>query len=77
MTCPKCTEYTDPTTDQLVIGGAATASGLFIVYGGIFGIIAAPYLAPVAVVGFLWHTCRKVTCPNCGHSFTCFQGGKP
>ena len=75
MKCPKCTEFAEPKTDQVAAGGAATVSGLAIAWGGIFGMIAAPYLAPVLLGGLLWTIVRKVTCPNCGHRFTYWQAG--
>ena len=76
MKCPKCSHAADPTVDQAVAGGAAIASGLTVAWGGLFGMIAAPYLVPVVLGGLLWNACRKVTCPKCGHRFTCFQEGQ-
>ena len=75
MKCPKCNHIAEPTADQVAAGGAAAASGLFVAWGGIFGMIAAPYLAPVILGGFLWDTCRTAACPNCGHRFNFWQSG--
>ena len=75
MTCPKCTQFTEPTADQVVAVGSATVSGAFVAWGGIFGMIAAPYLAPVILGGLLWTIVRRVTCPHCGHGFNYWQAG--
>lgn len=73
MTCPKCKNPTEPTADQAITAGASVASGMTVAWGGIYGMIAMPYLAPVILGGVLWNACRKVTCPSCGHRFTFFQ----
>ena len=77
MTCPKCTKSIEPKADQVAAGSAATASGLFVAWGGIFGMIAAPYLMPVVLGGLLWNIVRTVACPNCGHRFNYWQAVPP
>lgn len=75
MTCPKCSTTVESTTDQIVALGGATVSGLVIARGGIYGMMAAPYLAPILLAGALWSVVRKVACPGCGHRFNLWQAG--
>ncbi len=76
MTCPKCFQDVDATTDQIVAAGAMVVPGLVLGTQYIATMILAPYLVPVLIAGLLWSATRKVSCPSCGHRFTYFQEGK-
>ena len=75
MTCPNCTKQVEESIDQSVATTAVVGTGLAIAAPGILGMIVAPYLAPILAAGLLWSALRKVTCPGCGHRFTCWQSG--